>query len=47
MHAWDFKIKPSFKTLSLFAFSVWPVEVISLINSAVPIIGINSVAPKD
>ncbi len=46
IHAWDFKISPSFKTLKLLAFNVSPEEVISVINSADPVKGYASVAPR-
>ena len=46
IQAWDFKISPSFKTRKLFAFNVSPVELISVINSAEPVKGYASVAPR-
>ena len=44
--AWEFKINPSFKTLRLLSFKVFPVEVISVIISEEPIKGYVSVAPR-
>ena len=46
IHAWDLRISPSFKTLKLLAFKVSPVELISVINSADPVKGYASVAPR-
>ncbi len=40
------RISPSFKILKLFAFNVSPVELISVTNSADPIKGYASVAPR-
>jgi len=41
-----FKIFPSVMTLKLFAFNVDPVDVISVMSSAEPVKGYDSVAPK-
>ena len=41
-----FKIFPSVMTLKLFAFKVDPVDVISVMSSAEPVKGYDSVAPK-
>ena len=38
-HACEFKMNPSFKTLRLLSFKVFPVEVISVIISDDPING--------
>ena len=45
-HACDFKICPSFNILSLFAFNVCPVLVISDTISEVPVNGATSVLPR-
>jgi len=41
-----FKIFPSVITLKLFAFNVDPVDVISVMSSAEPVNGYDSVAPR-
>ena len=46
IQAWDFKISPSFNIRRLFALRVSPVDVMSVINSAEPVKGYASVAPK-